>query len=72
MTPTVKNGWIPTRKWLAAQALALAGLATSAIESGWDATEWKLLVAIVAQAAVSYVLPNVDTPGGVPDAKVVV
>lgn len=69
-TTAVKNGWIPTRKWLAAQAVALGGIATSAIDSGWDATEWKLLIGVAVQALVTYVLPNLDSPGGVPDATV--
>ena len=67
----VKRGWVPTRKWIAAQVLALAALATSAIDSGWDSTEWKLLIGIAAQAAVSYVLPNAVAPGGVPDAEII-
>lgn len=66
----MRPGWLPTRKWCAALLVALGGLATSAIESGWDATEWKLLVAIAVQAGVTYLLPNSDAPGGVPDAKV--
>jgi hypothetical protein len=52
---------VPSRKWYAAQVVALGALATSAVESGWDATEWKLLIGIAVQAAVTYLLPN-DTP----------
>lgn len=59
----------PTRKWIAAQVVALGAVATSAIESGWDDTEWKLLIGIAVQAAVTYLLPNDQTPGGVPDAR---
>jgi hypothetical protein len=62
----VKKTWVPTRKWFYAQAIALGGLATSAIQSGWDETESVLAVGIVVQAIVTYVLPNEDTPGGVP------
>lgn len=64
----VQRGWIPTRKWMAAQAVALGGLAVSAIESGWDDTEWKLLIGIVVQATTTYLLSNAPAPGGVPDA----
>lgn len=57
----------PTRKWWAAQIVAAAGIATSAIDSGWDATESKLVIAWVVQAAVTYLLPNnSDAPGGPP------
>lgn len=62
------NGWIPTRKWLAAQVVAVAGIATSAVESGWDVTETKLCIAVGVQAIVTYLLPNSSAPGGVPDA----
>ena len=62
-------GWIPTRKWIAAQVIGLGGIATSAIESGWDATESKLCVALAVQAAVTYLLPNDPAPGGVPGAN---
>lgn len=66
----VNNGWVPTRKWIAAQVVALGGLAVSAIESGWDDTEWKLLIGIAVQAATTYLLANAPTPGGVPDAAI--
>lgn len=62
----MKKTLLPTRKWLAAQVVGLAGIASSAIDSGWDATESKLLVALLVQAAVTYLLPNDNTPGGVP------
>lgn len=54
--------WVPSRKWFAAQAVGLGGVLTSAVDSGWDATEWKLLIALGVQAAVTYLLPNGDTP----------
>ncbi len=63
------SGWIPTRKWIAALVVAAAGVATSAVESGWDVTETKLCIAVAVQAVVTYLLPNEPTPGGVPDAK---
>jgi hypothetical protein len=57
---------MPTRKWWAAQAVAVAGIATSYVDSGWDATETKLCIAVLVQAAVTWLLPNEQTPGGVP------
>jgi uncharacterized protein involved in response to NO len=58
--------WFPTRKWLAAQVVALGAIASSWAASGWDGTETNLMIAWVIQAAVTYLLPNQDTPGGVP------
>lgn len=60
------SGWVPTRKWIAAQVVAAAAIATSAVDSGWDGSETKLAIAWAVQAAVTYLLPNADTPGGVP------
>jgi hypothetical protein len=65
MEAPVKS-WVPTRKWFAAQAVAIAGIATSYVDSGWDATETKLCIAVAVQAVVTYLLPNESTPGGVP------
>ena len=63
------TGWIPTRKWMVAQVVALAALATSFIESGgWDDTETKLLIGIAVQALSTYLISNQPTAGGVPDA----
>lgn len=58
------TSWTPTRKWLAAQVVALGALAASAIESGWDDLETKLAIGIAVQAIVTYLLPNEKTPGG--------
>lgn len=58
--------WVPSRKWFAAQAVALGALVTSAVESGWDATEWKLVIGIVVQAIVTYLLPNEEFDPEVP------
>lgn len=65
-TTTVEKSWRPTRKWIAAQVVALGAVLTSWVESGWDDTESKLLVGIFVQAAVTYLVSNEDTPGGVP------
>jgi hypothetical protein len=60
------KSWLPTRKWLAALAVGAGGIATSAVESGWDATEWKLCIALAVQALTTYLVSNESTPGGVP------
>lgn len=65
ISPAVKSA-LPTRKWIAALVVALAGVATSAVESGWDDTEWKLLIGVAVQAITTYLIANQDTPGGVP------
>jgi hypothetical protein len=57
----------PTKKWLAAQAVAVGAILTSGLESGFDKTELVLLVGAVVQAFVTYMLPNDKTPGGVPE-----
>lgn len=61
-----RKSWLPTNKWLIAQLVALVGVATSALESGWDDTETKLVIAWALQALATYLVPNDDTPGGVP------
>lgn len=58
---TPQATWFPSRKWFASQVTLLAGLAISAIDSGWDATQWKALVGIAAAAAISYLLPNAES-----------
>lgn len=63
---TGEKSWHPTRKWIAAQVIALGALATSAVESGWDTTETVLLIGIIVQGGITWLLPNVDAPGGVP------
>ncbi len=57
----------PTNKWFATQVTALAALATMYFTTGgWDVEENISLVGIVAQAAISWLVPNDNTPGGVP------
>lgn len=48
----------PSRKWVTAMAVGLGGVATSAIDSGWDATESKLLVGLAVQAVLTWGVPN--------------
>lgn len=62
---------IPTRKWVAARIVALAGIATMwATTSGWDVEETIALIALLSEAGTSYLLPNLNTPGGVPTKTV--
>ena len=61
---------LPTRKWLATQVTALAGLVAAWISAGdWNQQLSVAAVALLAQAAVGYLVPNLATPGGVPLAS---
>lgn len=65
--PVTKSSWIPTRKWIAAfwtGVLLIVGHAIAT--SGWDATEWGELVTLASGLGVAYLVPNENTPGGVP------
>jgi hypothetical protein len=57
---------LPTRKWVAAQLVFLAGIAINAVDTGWSAIETKALILWAVQAATTYLVPNEDTPAGVP------
>lgn len=58
---------LPTRKWMATQATAVAGLAAAWISAGgWNQQLSLATVALLAQAIVGYLVPNLPTPGGVP------
>ena len=68
MTPA-KSKW-PTNKWLATQVTAMAALLTGWVTAGeWNKTLSTTMIGLVAQAVVSYVLPNAESPGGVPAKK---
>ncbi|NAZ77091.1 hypothetical protein GTQ99_16930 [Kineococcus sp. T13] len=57
----------PTRKWLVAQITALGALLTLLLTTGgWGAEENVALVGYLVQALTTYLVPNLDTPGGVP------
>jgi hypothetical protein len=61
----------PTRKWIATQITALAALMTAWISIGeWDKTLTISAVGLLTQAVVGYILPNANTPGGVPLKRV--
>lgn len=58
---------LPTRKWAVAQITALAAIATMYLTTGsWDIEESVALVGLLVQAATTWLVPNEDTPGGVP------
>jgi cobalamin synthase len=59
---------MPTRKWFATQITALAGWFIAFITANfhWTTTIIIALVTIVSQAAIGWLVPNNQTPGGVP------
>ena len=64
---TAKKSWMPTRKWWAATVIALGAIATVWVTKGaFDRDMAIALIAAVVQAATTYLVPNQDTPGGVP------
>jgi hypothetical protein len=61
-----KSAW-PTRKWWAATITGLGAIATLLVQAGgFTPAVWIALIGAVVQAVVTYLLPNADTPGGVP------
>jgi hypothetical protein len=70
MNSTSSRAFWPTRKWWAALITALAAFLINWIQAGQFSREIAIaLVGVLAQAAVAYVVPNQDTPGGVPGKK---
>jgi hypothetical protein len=64
-----KSRW-PTNKWVATQVTAIVALLTAWVSAGvWSKTLSATAIGIAGQAIVSYLLPNVDGPGGVPAKK---
>ncbi len=58
----------PTRKWWATQVTALTALAVMYVTTGgWDQEETIAAIGIFSQAALSWLVPNDSTPGGVPE-----
>jgi hypothetical protein len=49
---------LPTRKWYASLVGGFTPIVLSAIDSGWDKTESKMLVALVSGAVLAYLIPN--------------
>jgi hypothetical protein len=65
-----KSRW-PTNKWIATQVTATVALLTGWVSEGaWNKTLSATVIGIAGQAIVSYLLPNVDGPGGVAAKKV--
>lgn len=57
----------PTNKWVVAQVTAIGALVTMHLTTGgWDTEESVALVGLLVQALSTYLVPNADTPGGVP------
>lgn len=58
---------LPTRKWWAARIAAIGTLLVMYVTAGEFTTEVIVaLIGLFVEAAVSYLVPNADTPGGVP------
>ncbi len=59
--------WLPTRKWFASQVATAAGLGIAAVQAGgWNDTLSITAIGWAAAAITAYLVPNQDTPGGVP------
>ena len=68
--PTGGKSLWPTRKWIVTQVTALAALLIAWVQAGdWNKTLAVAVIGLVAQMIVGYVIPNADTPGGVPLTK---
>lgn len=52
------NNWLPSRKWWAQVVGGLTPIVLSAIDSGWDRTESKMVVTLASAAVLSYLVPN--------------
>ncbi len=69
--PTQVKSWRPTRKWIAATITALAAVAVLWVQQGeFSKGVAVALIGAISQAMVTYLVPNADTPGGVPMKKV--
>jgi hypothetical protein len=57
---------LPTRKWLATQVTALTGLVIAwIVAAGWNQQMSIAAVTLIGQAVAGYLVPNLQTPGGV-------
>ena len=67
-TPAKSN--LPTRKWWAMFITSVAAFLVNWVNAGTFGKELTIaLIGLVAQALVTYLIPNSDTPGGVPLKK---
>src|SRR5687767_13311602 len=60
----VKKSLIPTRKWFVTAAVLLSGVGVSAIDSGWDDVESKMLIGVGVTLVSAWAYPNRKTPSG--------
>jgi hypothetical protein len=69
----IERGWIPTRKWIAAQVTALVGVILMLVTGDTTVTDPEKVAigTFVVQAVTTYLVPNQTTPTGVPDTKAV-
>lgn len=58
VTTSAKKSWMPTRKWGVNVITLLGALLTSGVTTGWDTTEWTLLIALGVTAGTTYLVPN--------------
>jgi hypothetical protein len=58
----------PTRKWWSATVIAVGGFLSTLATTGWDWTPefTGAVITVGTQRVVAYLVPNEDTPGGVP------
>jgi hypothetical protein len=69
-TGAQEKSLLPTRKWWAAFVTSIAGVVVMGISADAFSIEVKIaLVWAIAQAAITWLVPNADTPGGVPLKK---
>jgi hypothetical protein len=67
---TREKSLLPTHKWLAAVVTALGAWAVLWIQAGTFSVEVQIALAgLVTQAIVAYLVPNQDSPGGVPPKR---
>jgi hypothetical protein len=60
------KSWIPTNKWIVTQVTALTALVTAWVNLGhWDKALTTAAIGLAAQAAISWLTPNANAPGGV-------
>lgn len=57
-TAKAKTSWLPTRKWGVNVITLLGAVLTSGVTTGWDTTEWTLLIALGVTSATTYLIPN--------------
>ncbi len=61
------KSWLPTTKWMAATITALTAVACLVVtHHGFDTDVTVALITVIGQALVTYLVPNQETPGGVP------